>query len=80
MNPDFKETTFDDLAPDNDKKYCSQWLTAWAIETAVKTGAPAIIAIINVLVSMIFKYTAPFEKQFTMNDETSSTFSKLTVL
>ena len=55
-------------------------MSVWALETAVKNGAPAIIALINVVVSSIFKYTGPFEKQFTLNNETASTFSKLTVL
>jgi len=73
-------TTFIDIDATNSKPYCETWLRGWLVERLVKYGAPAMIAVINVIVSAIFKYTAPFEKQFTMNDETSSTFAKLTVL
>ena len=34
----------------------------------VKYGAPALIAIVNIIASNLFRFTAPFEKHFTMND------------
>jgi hypothetical protein len=79
-NPEFASTTFTDIDGTNNKKYCDIWLRAWSLEMLVKYGAPALISVINALVSNLFRYTAPFEKQFTMNDETSSTFVKLTIL
>lgn len=76
----FSETTFTDIDSNSTKQYCEIWLHTWLLENLVKYGAPAMIAIINVIVSSIFKYTAPFEKQFTLNEETTSTFAKLTIL
>jgi len=62
MDYKFRKTLFTDIDPTNETKYCEIWLETWSIEMLVKYGAPALIAVINVLVSLVFKYTAPFEK------------------
>jgi len=81
-NADFAKTTttFTDIDPNDEEKYCELWLDSWSKEIAVKYGAPAFIAILNAIVSNIFKKIAPFELFYTKNDETASIFIKLTVL
>ena len=55
-------TEFTDIDKTNDIKYCEIWLHTYSQEMLVKYGAPALIAVINVIVSNLFRYTAPFEK------------------
>ena len=72
--------SFTDLNPNDNEKYCDEWLKIFAIDLGVKYGAPAFISIINIIVSNIFKMIAPFELYYTKNDETASVFTKLTIL
>lgn len=80
VNYDAVNALFTSINPDDTEKYCDTWFTAFSKDLAVKYGAPAFIAIINIIVSNIFKLVAPFEIYFTKNDETYSVFYKLTTL
>ena len=74
------DITFTDVNPYDTNLYCSTWIENYVVEITVKYGAPALISIINALVSAIFNLIVPFEYNFTKNSMTSSIFNKLTVL
>ena len=71
---------FTDVNPKDTNLYCKTWIEDYVIELSVKYGAPAFISIINAIVNVIFSLIVPFEFGYTKNSETSSMFSKLTVL
>jgi hypothetical protein len=65
-------TKFTAITFDNGKKYCADWLRVYAINLSVTYGLSIITMTINVLVCMLFNYTATLEKHHTTNDQTSS--------
>ena len=71
---------FTEINPEDDTKYCNLWATAYATHLAVKYGAPGFIALINIIVSSVFKYMGALGLYFTKTEETSSTFYSLTFL
>lgn len=79
-NKDFMKTSFTDVDPEDSKLYCKEWALAYGKLTLIKQGAPIIIAIINVVACTIFDLMSSFEKKFTKNDATISTFVKITIL
>ena len=80
MNKDTLNIDFTDIDATDDKKHCTDWFNAFAVLTAVKQGAPIIIAVINVVACTIFDLMSEFEKKYTKNDQTLSTFIKITIL
>lgn len=74
------KTKFTDIDPQDEKLYCKDWAEAYGTLTAIKQGAPIIIAIINVVACTIFDLMSSFEKKYTKNDATISTFVKITIL
>jgi hypothetical protein len=79
-NTDFKNIDFTDIDGDDNNLYCKQWFEAYGKLTVIKQGAPIIIAVINVLACTIFDLMSSFEKKYTKNDATVSTFVKITIL
>jgi hypothetical protein len=80
QNFDARLISFSDVSLSDSTLYCDTWFNEYAIELAVKFGSPLLITVINAIVSFFFKISAPWELRYTKNDETTSTFSKLTVL
>lgn len=74
------DITFTDIDENDEVLHCKDWFTAYSYSTAIKQGAPIIISIINVLASTIFSILGEFEKKYTKNDQTMSTFIKITIL
>jgi len=79
-NKDALKTTFEDIDAEDKTPYCKEWAEAYAKLTAIKQGAPIIIAIINVVACTVFDLMSSFEKKYTKNDATLSTFAKITIL
>ena len=59
-NLEGRKTTFTDIDENDSEQYCMQWLVSYGTEMAVKYGAPLFIAVLNAVVSLIFKKIAPF--------------------
>lgn len=72
--------TFTDIDPEDTTLYCQKWFDSYTYLTAIKQGAPIVIAVINVLACTIFDLMSTFEKKYTKNDATISTFVKITIL
>lgn len=79
-DPRVIQMSFTNIDSEDDTKYCSIWALAYGIQLSVTYGTPAIIALINIIVSELFKYISPFGRFYTKNDQTNSTFKSLTIL
>lgn len=79
-NKDTLKISFTDVDPNDTNSYCKQWFEAYSKYTAIKQGAPIVIAVINVVACTIFDLMSSFEKMYTKNDATVSTFVKITIL
>jgi hypothetical protein len=80
QNTNILKETFTDVDENDQTLHCTNWFNAFGTLTAIKQGAPIIIAVINVVACTIFDLMSSFEKKFTKNDETISTFIKITIL
>lgn len=80
QNKDTLQIDFTDVDDDDNNLYCKQWFEAYGTLTAIKQGAPIIIAVINVVACTVFDLMSSFEKKYTKNDATVSTFVKITIL
>lgn len=64
----FLATSFAEVKPGDDTKYCGLWWDSFTLTSSVKFGAPMIVVIINVLVTKVFEVLAKFEKHYTKGD------------
>lgn len=74
----FSEFTSD--GQPEDPKYCYSWLENQVIQNGLVIGASVLITVINVVACMIFEMIAKFERKHTINEETISQFSKITII
>ena len=76
----FMKIDFSDINSKDQTLYCEQWFYAYGTQNLIKYGSPVVIAVINLLVTLIFDGLGDFMKSPTVNQRTSSTFKKITVI
>ena len=82
-NKDIRDIQFTDTGVDDvnkDSLYCNEWFKSFVSIRFLQTAAPNVISAINIAATLIFQYMSSYQKHYTLNDETMSTFKKITFL